>query len=106
MSIQDFTQLSAVSKTLRFRLIPIGNTAETIRKNEILEADKRKAEKYKEMKILLDNLYKQFLEKSLEEYGSNIKIYEPKFYADLAEALKTFQNDKNEENRNNLRKMQ
>ncbi len=87
-------------------MIPIGNTAETIRKNEILEADKRKAEKYKEMKILLDNLYKQFLEKSLEEYGSNIKIYEPKLYADLAEALKAFQNDKNEENRNNLRKMQ
>ena len=86
----DFcTNKYSLSKTLRFELIPVGKTKELIRevkekkdKNSplaplILE-DEQKAEAYKQIKPLIDNLHKKFLKFALNE--ENIKEEYKEFF--------------------------
>ncbi len=106
VSIQDFTHLSKVSKTLRFRLIPMEKTEEYIKAHKILEKDKKKAEAYQQAKILLDNVYKKIINDNLESYKSNNNIYDPTLYTQLADALEAFQISKTPESRKTLRNAQ
>ena len=79
----DFcTNKFQLSKTLRFELIPVGETEKLIREVKekkdlnsplaplILE-DEKKAEAYKQVKPLIDDLHKEFLKFALNE--ENIK---------------------------------
>ena len=60
-----FTNLYPLSKTLRFELKPIGNTEEFIIKNGILNQDQHRADSYKEVKKIIDDYHRSFIESSL-----------------------------------------
>ena len=48
--MEKFTNLYSLSKTLRFELIPQGKTLSNIEKNNFLQQDSDRAEKYKKVK--------------------------------------------------------
>lgn len=72
-SLANFTNQYQLSKTLRFELKPIGQTAEWIKKHNIIGVDgdnltgedAERAKNYKYAKCLLDELHRQFIEDAL-----------------------------------------
>lgn len=62
----QFTGLYPLSKTLRFELRPIGKTKENITSAGILEEDNHRAESYKEVKKIIDEYHKEFIERVLK----------------------------------------
>lgn len=65
MNLASFTNEYPVSKTLRFKLNPVGKTLETLRINQILEQDEKRAWEYKKAKEIIDRYHVAFVEKSL-----------------------------------------
>lgn len=65
-SLNDFVGLYPISKTLRFELIPQGETLNNIQKNNLISTDKLRAESYKEMKKTLDEYHRWFIENTLK----------------------------------------
>lgn len=65
-NLGTFTNLYNVSKTLRFELKPIGQTSENISKGNFLEADNKKAKYYKDVKTIIDNYHKYFIDDVLK----------------------------------------
>lgn len=63
--IDQFTNLYDVSKTLRFRAIPVGKTQENITMKRILEEDETRAEAYADVKKLMDRYHKVFIDRVL-----------------------------------------
>ena len=45
--LSDFTNKYQISKTLRFKLIPIGKTEEFIKRGQFIENDERRENEYK-----------------------------------------------------------
>lgn len=68
---ENFTNQYAVSKTLRFELIPDPKTREYIEKKGFIKQDEERAEKYKKVKKIIDEYHKEFIEKALG--GLNLK---------------------------------
>lgn len=72
--LTKLTKQYCLSKTLRFELIPQGETAENIKKHGIIShveptglsgRDAELAEKYKTVKLLLDGMHRCFLNDAL-----------------------------------------
>ena len=64
--IDSFIHQYQLSKTLRFKLIPQGETQDNFKKNKILDADKDRAENFNTIKQLADeHIHKPFIEKVL-----------------------------------------
>ncbi|HOT13997.1 MAG TPA: type V CRISPR-associated protein Cas12a/Cpf1 [Bacteroidales bacterium] len=63
--LSEFTGLYSLSKTLRFELVPQGKTLEHIEKNGFLIQDEHRAESYQEVKKIIDDYHKAFIEKAL-----------------------------------------
>lgn len=57
----------SISKTLRFELKPMGKTLENIKKAGLIESDYKKSQDYKDVKIILDNYHKYFIDEALEK---------------------------------------
>ena len=55
-----------MNKTLRFALKPQGKTGDFIRKNDLLEQDKSRADQYRRAKRIIDLYHKDFIEKALK----------------------------------------
>ena len=64
-TIEEFTHLYPVQKTLRFELKPVGQTKDWIEKNGLLEQDNHRAESYKVVKKVIDHYHKHFIDESL-----------------------------------------
>ena len=69
-SLERFTKIYPLSKTLRFELKPIGKTKEHIENNGLLEQDKHRAESYVQVKKIIDDYHKAFIESVLD----NLKL--------------------------------
>lgn len=88
-NISDFTNLYPLSKTLRFELKPVGETAERIAdfKNkalcDIVSRDEKRAQEYIKMKKILDDYYRDFISIVLDQ-----KIYTEQEIKDAFEAYK------------------
>ena len=65
--IDEFTNLYPVTKTIRFRLIPVGKTEENFVNKKLLEEDERRAEDYIKVKSLIDRYHKKFIEDTLNQ---------------------------------------
>lgn len=94
----DFTKCYAVSKTLKFSLIPQGSTLENIKKYGILDDDEEKANKYKLTKPILDRFHKEFIEETLDTFEVDWKelydaiiFYRSSKTYDSEKALETIQ---------------
>jgi CRISPR-associated protein Cpf1 len=64
---KDFTNLFSLSKTLRFELIPIGDTLKHIEEKGIIKKDEDLYVSYQNMKNIIDNFHKDFIELSLKD---------------------------------------
>lgn len=76
---KDFTNLYPVSKTLRFELIPEGETLHYLEKNGVLENDEKRNEDYKKLKKLMDEYYRAYIDEAL----SNVHLSDLDRYAEL-----------------------
>ncbi|MFI3200712.1 MAG: type V CRISPR-associated protein Cas12a/Cpf1, partial [Eubacteriales bacterium] len=72
-----FTNKYAVSKTLRFELVPQGRTTEYIENKRvgsevsILEEDMQRAEDYKKVKLIIDSYHKELIKEALQDIELN-----------------------------------
>jgi len=105
--MNEFTQKYALSKTLRFELKPVGETAEKIEdfKNKtiasIVEQDKKRAQDYKKIKIIIDDYHRHFIEQVL---GQNILTDD-----DIQKAFEryvSFRGSKNEDKKKQYKEIQ
>ena len=88
-SIAEFTNLYSLSKTLRFELRPIAETKENIEKGKFLESDKKKSEDYKDVKKIIDNYHKYFIDDVLKNATFNWK--------NLEEAIREYSKNKSDD---------
>ena len=97
----EFTNQYPVSKTLRFELIPQGRTLEKIEQKGFINQDNQRAEDYKEVKEIIDEYHKDFIEKSLE----GLKLEGLKEYYNLFSKITLEEDDKKqlEDYKKNLR---
>ena len=65
--IDSFTNLYSVSKTLRFKAIPVGKTQENIEIKRLIEEDEERAEKYKKAKKIIDRYHIVFIDRILDK---------------------------------------
>ena len=63
---KDFTKKYQLSKTLRFELIPIGETENHIKEKGLIQKDEERAQKYNKAKKLIDEVHKDFIEIALK----------------------------------------
>ena len=63
--IDSFINQYSLSKTLRFRLIPYGNTLANFHARAVLEKDVKLAESYKRVKEYIDMYHKFFIDDAL-----------------------------------------
>lgn len=61
----------SISKTLRFELKPQGATLGNIEKAKLLESDFKKSQDYKDVKIIIDNYHKYFIDNVLQNVNLN-----------------------------------
>lgn len=66
--LKRFTRVYPLSKTLRFELKPIGRTLEFITSSGLLEQDQHRAESYVQVKKIIDEYHKSFIESVLDEF--------------------------------------
>ena len=66
--LKDFKRIYSLSKTLRFELRPIEKTLEHIEKSGILSQDQHRAESYVEVKKIIDEYHKAFIESVLKDF--------------------------------------
>ena len=95
-TMNDFTGLYKLSQTLMFELRPIGKTKENLEKSGLLDSDFKRGEDYPKVKVILDEIHKEFLQNVLSEFTESWEA--------LANVLAIFQNDKTVENKNILKK--
>ena len=88
MNLQSFTRRYKMSKTLRFKLIPEGDTLANIEKNGILMEDKKRAEEYKKAKKILDAYHRDFISRRLTDESRLPKSEELSAFAALYSARK------------------
>lgn len=106
----DFTNLYPLSKTLRFRLIPIGETLRHFIDSGILEEDQHRAESYVKVKAIIDDYHRAYIENSLsgfelpvESTGKANSLEEYYLYHNIRNKTEDIQNALSKV-RNNLRK--
>lgn len=66
-NLSKFTRLYNLSKTIRFELRSMGETAEWIIKNEEVEKDEKRSLAYPQVKVIIDNYHKYFLQNALKK---------------------------------------
>lgn len=78
--LSDFTNKYQVSRTLKFKLIPIGRTEEFITRAQIIENDETRSNDYKVVKGFIDQCHKKFIDDVLSGIELDIdkveKLYE------------------------------
>lgn len=67
--MKEFKRLYPLSKTLRFELKPIGKTLEHIESSGILTQDQHRANSYVEVKKIIDEYHKKFIENTLDNFS-------------------------------------
>lgn len=66
--LSDFTNQYSLSKTLRFKLVPVGNTYQNFIESGILEEDNHRAESYKKVKKIIDEYHKAYIDMALSDF--------------------------------------
>ena len=72
----ECTNLYSLSKTLRFELVPVGETLNHIKEKGLLSQDKQRSKDYEVAKKIIDEYHKWFIEEALGKVQlSNLKSY-------------------------------
>lgn len=81
--LSQFLNQYPVSKTLRFKLIPVGKTEENLAIKRLIEEDEVRSEEYKAVKKIIDRYHKSFISRVLTTYripDSDLEEYCELFY--------------------------
>ena len=70
------TKLFKVTKTIRFELRPIGKTLENLKKNKTIFKDEKINSDFQQVKLWLDDLHKEYIEKTLQKLSENTNFKE------------------------------
>ena len=81
-SFNGFTNLQPVTKTVKFRLDPVGNTMKNVEKNNILENAALRVEKRNELKVYIDKFHKEYIDKKLSDFSALSEEVFPKYIMD------------------------
>lgn len=68
-SLEKFTRIYPLLKTLRFELKPMGKTLEYIMSSGLLEQDQHRAASYIQVKGIIDDYHKAFIESVLSDFA-------------------------------------
>ncbi len=93
-AFKGFTNLQPVTKTVKFRLEPVGNTMKNIEANNVLKNAEIRAEKRQALKEYIDQFHKDYIEKKLS--NSNL-LYEKVFTEEELTQLLIAYEDKDQE---------
>ena len=74
--IEGMTKLFKVTKTIRFELRPIGKTLENLKKNKTIFKDEKINSDFQQVKLWLDDLHKEYIEKTLQKLSENTNFKE------------------------------
>ena len=74
--IEKFTGRYGLSKTLRFKLLPVGKTEKNFEDKLLLEQDEKRAEDYQKVKEYIDRYHKQFIDSVLCPFPESSKADE------------------------------
>lgn len=74
---ENMHNIQALSKTIRFELKPVGKTKENL--SEHIKKGKETAEKYQELKPILDSYYRDFINKAFESVNISFSEYYDEF---------------------------
>ena len=99
-SLNQFIGLYPLSKTIRFKLIPVGKTKETFYASGILNRDRKRADDYPAVKQLIDECHKYLINESLRVESANLD------WNPLQDAIMAYRRDKSDENKKNLETIQ
>jgi hypothetical protein len=100
--LNKFTHLYPVKKTSRFALKPIGKTPENLKnfrnkkRQNLLQEDEERAEKYKQAKKIIDQYHKAFIHKRLSTFEFELE--------DLEQLKKAYVNLKRDNKNDDLKK--
>lgn len=75
MFSEKYENCFGVSKTLKFKLLPIGKTLENIEKDEILKIDYKKQQDYLKLKEIGDRFHRNLINQLLESITLNWEDY-------------------------------
>lgn len=79
--IDNFISCYGVSKTLRFKLIPVGKTQDNIDQKRLIEEDKKRAADYKAAKKIIDRYHISFIDEVLSDVKlEGLEEYESLFH--------------------------
>ncbi len=67
-TFEGFTKIYKLSKTLRFELIPVSSTMEKLTKSNPHKDDQDRAESYVQVKKIIDEYHKAFIESVLDQF--------------------------------------
>lgn len=81
--IDVFTNQYSLSKTLQFKLIPVGKTEDFFELKQLLNEDEQRAENYVKIKKYMDKYHKDFIERILSKFHFSNKKYNVHDYATL-----------------------
>jgi len=98
----EFTNMYSISKTLRFKLKPIGKTFDNIKKKGLIEEDKDREKGFNNIKKIMDDYYRYFIEKCLN--GIKLEKKDLEAYQKVYEDLK--KDNKNQKLKNKYAKNQ
>ena len=104
--IDQFINQYSLSKTLRFKLIPVGDTLKNFELKHMLDQDKERAENYSKVKKFIDAYHRVYIEKVLSAFSSNAAFSDKiREYAELYYKSNKSDDDKQEmrESEKNLR---
>ncbi|MBL7823553.1 MAG: type V CRISPR-associated protein Cas12a/Cpf1 [Saprospiraceae bacterium] len=74
--LDQFTNLYSLSKTIKFELIPQGETLKWIEKKQLITIDKNRADEYKYLKKIIDKYHIQFINNALDGFRlTNLESY-------------------------------
>ena len=96
--IERFTGRFSLSKTLRFSLIPVGETEEYIRARQYIEEDEQRAKDYTRLKELVDGFHIRLI----DEVMSSVQLPNLEEYRELYE--NPSRNDKEEKRKQEMEK--
>lgn len=88
-SLDQFTNLYQLQKTLRFELKPVGKTLEHIEKKGLLTQDEQRSESYQRMKKTIDGYHKHFIELAMSQVKLTHLEEFAKLYFESPETKKT-----------------
>lgn len=82
--IENFTSVYSVSKTLKFKLIPVGATQNNLEQKKLIHEDEERAIKYKQAKKIIDRYHIHFIDKvlnsitieNLDGYAQYVTLWE------------------------------